>query len=87
MQELVRGSIAVVVVWVLLGALATGAALPVNISGTLGDDRADGIRTSTIEQMADGVRIDTIKEMAIYTRPHGSTEVAGVVEDPKVPPF
>jgi hypothetical protein len=54
MQERIRGTIAVVVVWVLLGALAAGAALAVNINGTLGDDMAGGGRggVGSIEEMA-----------------------------------
>jgi hypothetical protein len=53
MQERVRGTIAVVVVWVLLGALAAGAALTVNINGTPGDDMAGGGRVpGTIEEIA-----------------------------------
>jgi hypothetical protein len=74
MQERVRGTIAVVVVWVLLGALAAGAALTVNINGTVGDDMAGG-----------GRAVGTLEEMAIYSRPHGSTEVAtgGYPVDPE----
>jgi hypothetical protein len=46
MQELVRGSIAVVVVWVLLGALAAGAALTVDNSGPVGHEMAEGTRVT-----------------------------------------
>ena len=51
MQERVRGSIAVVVVWVLFGALAAGAALTVDNSGPVGHEMAGGTRvTGEIEE-------------------------------------
>jgi hypothetical protein len=44
MQERIRRPIAVFVVSVLLGALAAGAALTVNINDTRGDELAGGTR-------------------------------------------
>jgi hypothetical protein len=58
MQERVRGTIAVVVVWVLLGALAAGAALTVNINGSPGDEIAGGGRAvGTLEESLQGLTL------------------------------
>jgi hypothetical protein len=69
MQERVRRPIAVFVVSVLLAALAAGAALAVNNSGTLGADRADGVRVTDPEEVlgsfglkADGMRITDFED-------------------------
>jgi hypothetical protein len=76
MQKRVRRPIAVVVVWLLLGALTAGAALAVNSSGTLGVDMAGS-----------GRGVGSIEEITALARPHGSTEVASVIEDGKIQQF
>jgi hypothetical protein len=91
MQERIRRPIAVFVVSVLLGAMAAGAALTVNLNGPVGEEMANGTRVvGTIEEslgaldlMAGGGRgVGSIEEsVGTIDLMAGGTRVVGEVED------